>query len=133
MLDFGCGPGRDLKALGELGHIAVGLEGAARLAVMTPELGSLTAQLRETRGESCRALLTADVSSRMHATTDTVLASALVTLFMTIPTFLIFGVNVRFWPYAAVRAGFRPPISELGHPHKLQVPVGIAVGFSFSC
>jgi hypothetical protein len=34
----------------------------------------------------------------MHATTDTVLASALVTLFMTIPTFLIFGVNVRFWP-----------------------------------
>src|SRR6266850_1605122 len=103
MLDFGCGPGRDLKALGELGHIAVGLEGAARLAVMTPELGSLTAQLRETRGESCRALLTADVSSRMHATTDTVLASALVTLFMTIPTFLIFGVNVRFWPKAVIR------------------------------
>jgi hypothetical protein len=34
MLDFGCGPGRDLKALGELGHIAVGLEGAARLAFM---------------------------------------------------------------------------------------------------
>ena len=34
ILDFGCGPGRDLKALAELGHIAVGLEGAARLAVM---------------------------------------------------------------------------------------------------
>ena len=34
ILDFGCGPGRDLKAFAELGHIAVGLEGAARLAVM---------------------------------------------------------------------------------------------------
>jgi SAM-dependent methyltransferase len=34
ILDFGCGPGRDLKTFAELGHIAVGLEGAARLAVM---------------------------------------------------------------------------------------------------
>ena len=34
ILDFGCGPGRDLKALGALGHVAVGLEGAANLAVM---------------------------------------------------------------------------------------------------
>jgi len=34
ILDFGCGPGRDLKAFAELGHIAVGLEGAARLAAM---------------------------------------------------------------------------------------------------
>jgi SAM-dependent methyltransferase len=34
ILDFGCGPGRDLKAFAEHGHIAVGLEGAARLAVM---------------------------------------------------------------------------------------------------
>ena len=32
ILDFGCGPGRDLKAFAELGHVAVGLEGAARLA-----------------------------------------------------------------------------------------------------
>jgi SAM-dependent methyltransferase len=32
ILDFGCGPGRDLKAFTELGHIAVGLEGAGRLA-----------------------------------------------------------------------------------------------------
>jgi len=30
ILDFGCGPGRDLKKFTELGHIAVGLEGAAR-------------------------------------------------------------------------------------------------------
>jgi SAM-dependent methyltransferase len=34
ILDFGCGPGRDLKTFAGLGHIAVGLEGAARFAVM---------------------------------------------------------------------------------------------------
>lgn len=34
ILDFGCGPGRDLKTLSELGHIAVGLEGAPRFVQM---------------------------------------------------------------------------------------------------
>ena len=34
LLDFGCGPGRDLKNFGLLGHAAVGIEGAARLAAM---------------------------------------------------------------------------------------------------
>jgi SAM-dependent methyltransferase len=34
ILDFGCGPGRDLKAFAEQGHLAVGLEGAARFAAM---------------------------------------------------------------------------------------------------
>ena len=34
ILDFGCGPGRDLKAFTELAHIAVGLEGAAHLAAI---------------------------------------------------------------------------------------------------
>jgi len=34
ILDFGCGPGRDLKAFAGLGHIAVGLEGSARFAAM---------------------------------------------------------------------------------------------------
>ena len=34
ILDFGCGPGRDLKMFAERGHIAVGLEGAAHFAVM---------------------------------------------------------------------------------------------------
>ena len=34
LLDFGCGPGRDLKAFTDLGHIAVGLEGSARFAAM---------------------------------------------------------------------------------------------------
>lgn len=34
MLDFGCGPGRDLKTFTELGHVAVGLEGAVRFVEM---------------------------------------------------------------------------------------------------
>jgi SAM-dependent methyltransferase len=34
ILDFGCGPGRDLKIFTELGHIAVGLEGASRFVEM---------------------------------------------------------------------------------------------------
>jgi SAM-dependent methyltransferase len=34
MLDFGCGPGRDLKVFAERGHIAIGLEGAAHFAAM---------------------------------------------------------------------------------------------------
>jgi len=34
ILDFGCGPGRDLKVFCELGHIAVGLDGSARLVDM---------------------------------------------------------------------------------------------------
>jgi SAM-dependent methyltransferase len=34
ILDFGCGPGRDLKVFAGLGHITVGLEGAARFAEM---------------------------------------------------------------------------------------------------
>jgi SAM-dependent methyltransferase len=32
ILDFGCGPGRDLAAFTALGHVAVGLEGSAGLA-----------------------------------------------------------------------------------------------------
>ena len=34
LLDFGCGPGRDLKVFSELGHRAVGLDGAAQFAEM---------------------------------------------------------------------------------------------------
>ena len=37
ILDFGCGPGRDLKAFTGQGHIAVGLEGSARFAAMARE------------------------------------------------------------------------------------------------
>ena len=37
VLDLGCGPGRDLKAFTALGHIAIGLEGASRLAAMARE------------------------------------------------------------------------------------------------
>jgi SAM-dependent methyltransferase len=34
ILDFGCGPGRDLKVFFERGHVGVGLEGAPRFAEM---------------------------------------------------------------------------------------------------
>jgi SAM-dependent methyltransferase len=34
ILDFGCGPGRDLRALTALGHLAIGLEGAAQFVTM---------------------------------------------------------------------------------------------------
>ena len=34
ILDFGCGPGRDLAAFTQLGHIAIGLDGSARFAAM---------------------------------------------------------------------------------------------------
>ena len=34
ILDLGCGPGRDLIAFKGLGHVAVGVEGAAKLAAM---------------------------------------------------------------------------------------------------
>jgi SAM-dependent methyltransferase len=34
LLDFGCGPGRDLKVFADAGHIAIGLEGASRFAEM---------------------------------------------------------------------------------------------------
>jgi SAM-dependent methyltransferase len=34
LLDFGCGPGRDLKTFAALGHHAIGLEGSRELAAM---------------------------------------------------------------------------------------------------
>jgi SAM-dependent methyltransferase len=34
VLDFGCGPGRDLRTFAELGHAATGLEGAAAFVAM---------------------------------------------------------------------------------------------------
>src|SRR5271156_866691 len=39
ILDFGCGPGRDLRAFSGLGHLAIGLEGAARFAAMARQQG----------------------------------------------------------------------------------------------
>ncbi len=34
ILDFGCGPGRDLQVFAALGHVAIGVEGSARFAAM---------------------------------------------------------------------------------------------------
>ena len=39
ILDFGCGPGRDLRAFTDLGHVVVGLEGSEKLASMAREQG----------------------------------------------------------------------------------------------
>ncbi|HZL58061.1 MAG TPA: class I SAM-dependent methyltransferase [Stellaceae bacterium] len=39
ILDFGCGPGRDLKAFAQRGHVAIGLEGAARFVAMARAQG----------------------------------------------------------------------------------------------
>ena len=38
ILDFGCGPGRDLVAITEFGHVAVGLEGSEVFARMAQDL-----------------------------------------------------------------------------------------------
>lgn len=40
ILDFGCGPGRDLQTFADLGHIAIGLDGAARFADMARAHGN---------------------------------------------------------------------------------------------
>ena len=37
ILDFGCGPGRDLATFCKMGHTAIGLEGAERFAAMARE------------------------------------------------------------------------------------------------
>ncbi|MEN0108920.1 MAG: methyltransferase domain-containing protein, partial [Pseudomonas sp.] len=34
ILDFGCGPGRDLKVFRDMGHVPVGLDGSANFAQM---------------------------------------------------------------------------------------------------
>ena len=34
ILDFGCGPGRDLRTFGSRGHVAIGLDGAPRFVAM---------------------------------------------------------------------------------------------------
>jgi SAM-dependent methyltransferase len=39
ILDFGCGPGRDLQAFAELGHAPVGLDGAAPFVAMARAQG----------------------------------------------------------------------------------------------
>ena len=38
ILDFGCGPGRDLETFKRLGHLVTGLEGSARFATMARAL-----------------------------------------------------------------------------------------------
>ena len=40
ILDFGCGPGRDLKAFRDLGHIAIGLDGGGPFVSMARSYSS---------------------------------------------------------------------------------------------
>ncbi len=40
ILDFGCGPGRDLKTLSDLGHHAIGLDGAPSFVEMAHEFSN---------------------------------------------------------------------------------------------
>jgi SAM-dependent methyltransferase len=42
ILDFGCGPGRDLKAFRDLGHVPTGLDGTATFAAMAREYSGCT-------------------------------------------------------------------------------------------
>lgn len=42
ILDFGCGPGRDLKTFTDLGHIAIGVDGASRFVAMAREYSGCT-------------------------------------------------------------------------------------------
>ncbi|MGE5384607.1 MAG: class I SAM-dependent methyltransferase, partial [Betaproteobacteria bacterium] len=37
ILDFGCGPGRDLRGFADLGHVAIGLDGSGRFTEMARE------------------------------------------------------------------------------------------------
>lgn len=47
ILDAGCGPGRDLKVFAELGHVAVGLEGAGRFVDMAEEYSGCEVWLQD--------------------------------------------------------------------------------------
>jgi SAM-dependent methyltransferase len=47
ILDFGCGPGRDLKVFRELGHDAIGLEGAERFVELAREYSGCEVWLQD--------------------------------------------------------------------------------------
>jgi SAM-dependent methyltransferase len=47
ILDLGCGPGRDLKTFTELGHVAIGLDGAERFVHMASEYSGCEVWLQD--------------------------------------------------------------------------------------
>ena len=55
ILDFGCGPGRDLKAFTSLGHRAVGLDGAERFVAMAREATGCERSEERRVGKECRS------------------------------------------------------------------------------
>jgi SAM-dependent methyltransferase len=52
ILDFGCGPGRDLRTFRDLGHVAIGLEGAPRFAAMAREWSGCDVENRTSSARS---------------------------------------------------------------------------------
>src|ERR1700720_4714484 len=60
ILDFGCGPGRDLSHFRSLGHEAVGLDGSRRFVAMAPSQSGARFSIRISSRCACpRAGLTA--------------------------------------------------------------------------
>lgn len=47
ILDFGCGPGRDLKVFSELGHEAIGLDGAERFVALARDYSGCEVWLQD--------------------------------------------------------------------------------------
>ena len=66
ILDFGCGPGRDLKVFAELGHIAIGLEGAAHFAVMARATAAAKYGSRISSSSICRITISMACSPTPH-------------------------------------------------------------------
>ena len=54
LLDFGCGPGRDLKTFKEFNHNPTGLEGAERLATMARATAAAKCCSRISSNSICR-------------------------------------------------------------------------------
>ena len=54
ILDFGCGPGRDLKVFAELGHLATGLEGAMNFVEMARSHSGCEVWHQDFSGSICR-------------------------------------------------------------------------------
>jgi predicted TPR repeat methyltransferase len=57
LLDLGCGPGRDLKALADRGHRAIGLDGAARFTAMARAHSGCEDGNRISSSSICRTLI----------------------------------------------------------------------------
>jgi SAM-dependent methyltransferase len=69
LLDFGCGPGRDLKVFAELGHIAVGLDGAPHFAMWRVHIVAAKYGSRIFLSSICRIAISMAYSPTQHCFT----------------------------------------------------------------